>query len=635
VSNNFGLNRSLGGAILAIAVVAFLSSIFLLISLRQLDNATKARVRANEIIQELNNFRFAMLNQETGLRGYLLTGEEISLEPYNNGRSALDGIIGRLRTLIGADQRESAPLSEAVAAARTWQMNIAVAAIGEMADPGRRAEARRIESSLEGKTRFDELRAKLGSIEQQAQRDLEEQANDVRRADVNANVTLGISTLLTLLICAGIGIAVNRWIAEPLTQLADAMRRLTQRDLSVAIPGATHRNEVGEMARAVQVFKNGMIELDRTTLLRTTADTLPALVGYVDASRRIGFLNGEFARWFDLHVNDVSELQGKSLELAFHGGTFPGQQKELEAAFSGEETRFEHQLKRPDMGFRQVEAFYRPHRAPDGRVLGVVTLLTDITERKRMEDRLARQTRDLMRSNEELEQFAYVASHDLKAPLRGIENLVTWIEEDLQDHLGGDTRTNMDLLKSRVSRLENLLDDLLAYSRAGRGELSIESVDTGALINDLAALVSPPEGFSIECSSNLPILETAKAPLTQVLQNLIGNAIKHHDHPSDGHIWIDAKTLRYAIEFSVTDDGPGIPAQFRERVFGMFQTLRPRDEVEGSGMGLAIVKKLVERVGGRVWLEGRQDGRGLTIRFTWPKQIGEISDGADRQFAAG
>ena len=177
---------------------------------------------------------------------------------------------------------------------------------------------------------------------------------------------------------------------------------------------------------------------------------------------------------------------------------FPGAKRELAAAFAGEETRFEHRLVRRGTGRRSLEAFYRPHRSAEGHVLGVVTLLTDITERKALEIRLAQQTRDLKRSNEELEQFAYVASHDLKAPLRGIENLVTWIEEDLEGSLTGDVQTNMGLLKSRVKRLESLLDDLLAYSRAGRGDLVLDTVNTGSLVAELAALVSPPAGFVIE-----------------------------------------------------------------------------------------------------------------------------------------
>jgi signal transduction histidine kinase len=192
----------------------------------------------------------------------------------------------------------------------------------------------------------------------------------------------------------------------------------------------------------------------------------------------------------------------------------------------------------------------------------------------------------------------------------------------------------MDLLKSRVRRLEGLLDDLLAYSRAGRGETASELIDTKELVDELTLLVSPPQGFSIVGSEALPTIQTDRVPLTQVVLNLIGNAIKHHDRPENGHVWIEALTLPHSIKFTVTDDGPGIPERFRERVFGMFQTLKPRDEVEGSGMGLAIVRKLVDYQGGKIWLTEGRAGQGLSVHFIWPQSKRESTYDTNGKFAA-
>ena len=447
----------------------------------------------------------------------------------------------------------------------------------------------------------------------------------VNGAEGLATATLVASALVTFLICIGVGVGINRLVTRPLTQLAETMRRLVQRDVSVGVPQVDSRNEVGAMARAVEVFKNSLIELDRTSALRVTADTLPAMVGYIDSDRRVGLLNDEFANWFDLGAGDVAQVYGRPIEQVFPESGFPGSRPgaELDRALAGEEVRFALELATLAGELRDIEAHYRPHRAPDGRVLGAVTLLTDVTDRKGIDRQLRLQARDLQRSNEELEQFAYVASHDLKAPLRGIENLASWIEEDLAEVLTGDTRTNMDLLRSRVKRLESLLDDLLAYSRAGRDDAVIRTVDSRAMVQELATLVSPPKGFEITGADSLPTLEAAHAALAQVLQNLIGNAIKHHPDPAHGHVWVDAEQQGDLYEFRVSDDGPGIPEQYRTRVFGMFQTLKPRDEVEGSGMGLAIVRKLVERQGGQVWLSDRPSG-GLQVHFTWPIHPGRL-----------
>jgi signal transduction histidine kinase/CheY-like chemotaxis protein len=226
----------------------------------------------------------------------------------------------------------------------------------------------------------------------------------------------------------------------------------------------------------------------------------------------------------------------------------------------------------------------------------------------------------LISSNKELEQFAFVASHDLKAPLRSIESLITWIEADKVTKLSEESKINFSLLVSRAKRMSYLIDGILQYSRIGRTNLEISTVSIKELIDEIVEMLDPSKKFTVQYDEKISelYLSTLKIILSQVFTNLIGNAIKYHDK-SKGHIKIGVKdkdTDYY--EFYVSDDGPGIEPIYHEKIFEIFQTLQSRDEIESAGIGLSIVKKIVEAQGGKVTVESDL-GKGSTFRFTWPK----------------
>jgi PAS domain S-box-containing protein len=273
-----------------------------------------------------------------------------------------------------------------------------------------------------------------------------------------------------------------------------------------------------------------------------------------------------------------------------------------------------------------VNFVYQPLRDPTGTVFGIMCHFVDVTELVRARalaeqhsEELNKLTQSLSRINRELDQFAYVASHDLKAPLRGIASLASWIEDDLGVKLGDESRQHLSLLRSRVTRMETLIDGLLQYSRAGRVRNRTETVDVAALLSEVVEMLSAPPQTVINIAPGMPTFDTERVPLLQVFQNLVGNAIKHADRP-DVTVAVSVRDEDDYYEFSVSDNGPGIPPQFHSKVWEMFQTLQPRDRVEGAGMGLALVKKNVERRGGRAWLESEGAG-GATFRFLWPKHL--------------
>ena len=229
---------------------------------------------------------------------------------------------------------------------------------------------------------------------------------------------------------------------------------------------------------------------------------------------------------------------------------------------------------------------------------------------------------EILKANKDLEEFAYVASHDLKAPLRAIENLSTWIEEDIEDSLTDETRENMRLMRGRVRRMNQLLEGLLSYSRIGREGKVSKEVDVSELMNNVIEMCSANEDFQVSYETDVPMLTTREVPLQLVLRNLIENAIKHHDRDK-GLIEVTCHDNGEFYEFAVTDDGPGIDKEYHEKIFGMFQTLKSRDEVEGSGMGLALVRKTIDKIGGSIVVEDAPGERGTRFRFKWPTVIRE------------
>jgi len=245
-------------------------------------------------------------------------------------------------------------------------------------------------------------------------------------------------------------------------------------------------------------------------------------------------------------------------------------------------------------------------------------IFRDVTERKKAERRQAQLLEQLEKTNQELKDFAYVVSHDLKAPLRGIHTLANWISTDYADKFDEEGKEQLALLSRRVDRMHNLIDGILQYSRVGRVREEKTQVNLNELVPTIVDMVAPPENITITVENELPVVEFEETRIIQVFQNLLSNAVKYMDKP-EGKIEIGCIEEDAFWKFSVKDNGPGIEERYFERIFQMFQTLSPRDEFESTGVGLTLVKKIIELYGGRIWLESKV-GIGSTFFFTLSKQ---------------
>jgi light-regulated signal transduction histidine kinase (bacteriophytochrome) len=244
-------------------------------------------------------------------------------------------------------------------------------------------------------------------------------------------------------------------------------------------------------------------------------------------------------------------------------------------------------------------------------------LVHDISVRKQTEESQARLIRELESANEELKNFAYVVSHDLKAPLRAIGSLADWISTDQAEKLDAEGKEHLRLLTQRVRRMDSLIDGILQYSRVGRVREAVVDVDVNEIVQEALAMLAPPPHIRVEVASELPVLHAERTRILQLFQNLLSNAIKYLDKPQ-GLIRVECVGHDEDWEFSVSDNGQGIEPRHFKRIFQLFQTLVPKDRVESTGVGLALVKKIVELYGGRVWIES-QPGIGSTFFFTLPR----------------
>ena len=348
-------------------------------------------------------------------------------------------------------------------------------------------------------------------------------------------------------------------------------------------------------------------ELDRLFDMSLDLLCIAGLDGYFK------HVNPAFTRALGYQPEDL--LRKAFIEFV-HPDDREGTLREVERLAQGQDVvDFENRYRAADGSWRWLA--WRSTSVPEESLIFAVA--RDVTDHKLLRDLAGRQAEELARSNADLEQFASIAAHDLQAPLRTARTLADWIEEALPDQASEKAREHLDTLRERIDLMSKLTSDLLAYSRVSRDSERVEATDVAALVAQCADLLGVPDGFEVVAAPGLPVFATLRSPLELVFRNLVANAIVHHDGET-GTVTVSARDAGGHWEFSVADDGPGIAEEDRDSVFQMLWSGATGAQA-GTGMGLALVRRIVERVGGRVSLESARP-RGTVFRFTWPKAIG-------------
>lgn len=402
-----------------------------------------------------------------------------------------------------------------------------------------------------------------------------------------------------------------RWIRDEVKLIDDGVNQPTEM--------------IGYMIDITQRKQTEVALRESEERFRLMANSAPVLIWICNADNQCTFVNQV---WLDFTGRTVSQELGQGWLENVHPDDRRNLLKiSLSKCQRRESFTNEFRLKRWDGEYRWILNKGVPHMTADGHFSGYIGSCIDITERKRTEEQLVMLNRELLQSNRELEQFAYVASHDLQEPLRIVSLFSQLLAQKYQDNLDEDTRTYIHYIVDAAARMQQLIKDLLAYSQVGTGKskANFKPVDCKQVLRQVLQnlQVAIAERNAIVSASQLPTVIADQQQLEILLQNLVGNAIKYCHPEVSPRVEIAVKPCLIDENtpkewcFSVRDNGIGIKSEYFERIFKIFQRLHHDQEYPGTGIGLAICQKIVERHGGRIWVES-EVGRGSTFYFTLP-----------------
>ncbi|HEY1487889.1 MAG TPA: ATP-binding protein [Micromonosporaceae bacterium] len=499
----WSLRRWITATVLVTAIVAVLAIISGTAALVQLSDAR------NRVIQQLDpasraadGLLNALINEETGVRGYALSGKDDFLQPYTDGQQDEHASTAALRRTLGSRfPQASADLDAVLAAADRWRSEYALPTIAQVRAGQLAAAAGNIQ---QGKDLFDGIRtaasrqsADLDALRRQGLADLHTAIDNL----IWVSATLGVALVVGV---TALALGLQRGVKRPVTTLSTEVRTVAAGDYDHAV-------------RAT----------GPTELVNLGAD--------VDTMR--------------------------------------------------------------------------------------VRILAELSTSRQAQEALDLQARDLQRSNTELEQFAYVASHDLQEPLRKVTSFCQLLENRYHDQLDDRGRQYIDFAVDGAARMQTLINDLLAFSRVGRLNSEFSAIDLNTVaanaIGNLSRSIE--ESGAIVTADRLPTVTGDASLLTVVVQNLLNNGIKFRSPDVTPEVRLTVEDSGDTWLFTCADNGIGIEPEYVERIFVIFQRLHPKDRYPGTGIGLAMCRKIIEYHGGQIWLDAEHSGSGATFRFTLPR----------------
>ncbi len=548
-----------------------------------------ARMDQVQIRLDLSNeLLITLLDAETGVRGYLLEKNPNFLEPYDYSRSAEPEIFKKLSQSIDND-----PSPNLIQQAKITQIRQKIDKVKDILQQLQQNRVPAQQSTLlrEGKLAMDRLRADIEAFQTEEAQVLSQRSQEIER------FRSIIRSIQQLAVVAGVFS----------TLAAIYFFKRLESDLKL------REAEVILSANRLRILSDdivdGVVVLDEWGKIKTVNSAVSVILGY----SALELLDQSF---FKVLVEPNQPLPNLLPSLALWLEQIPRVGKTWQTpAYRKDASSLSIELSLSKIpGEHQWIAIIRDVSEQIYLVEQQKVYLEALEEFNKA---LVEANCALEQRNQELADFAYATAHDLKTPLRGIATLVEWIEEELTQESSETLLNNLYLLRKRTYRLNTMIEGLWEYTRLGQASLTQETLQLSDILATIAQHHPLPEGLTLILHNPQLQLTTCTADLRRVMTELIQNAVQHH-HRSKGRIDIFAQIREPMVEFVIQDDGPGIPQAYQARVFRLFETLEPKDDTGHTGVGLAIAKKLVERVAGQIWFESTQ-AQGTTIHFTWPR----------------
>jgi two-component system sensor kinase FixL len=607
---NAPTTRSILSGFLLAFVALLVNAGLAYVNVRRLVEHNDLVAHTHQVLAELEGVLSTLKDTETGLRGYVITGEENYLAPYQDAVAALPNELRHLQELL-ADNPEQQRRLDALELLIAKRLAVAKQNIDVRRNEGLEAVRQRVLTG-KGKEQMDAIRQVVAEMEEEEQRLLRERADVARNSHQAAIFTSVVGALLGLGMVATAYLLVQRELARRRQVEAELEQRVQRRtaDLSAAYEALRLSGE--RTRQIIETAHGAFIAMDADGRILDWNHRGEAVFGWA-RGEALGRPLAEL-----IIPERYREAHWAGLRRFLETGGGPVFSRHLEVTA----------LHRDGHEF-PVELAIAPLRVGETWVFNA--FVYDITERKRAEMEREEFARRLEQSNRELEQFASVASHDLQEPLRKIQAFGDRLQGRFGAALGEQGREYVERMQSSAARMRTLINDLLTYSRVTSKAQPFAPVDLNAVAREV---VSDLEGRLQQTGGRvelgpLPVVEADPLQMRQLLQNLIGNGLKFHRPGEPPVVRVEGRLLPDPLangdggaalaEVTVCDNGIGFEEEYRERIFQVFQRLHGRQQYEGTGMGLAICRKIVERHGGRITAHGRP-GKGATFIVTLPRK---------------